>query len=59
MQKPNYLPLILLLIVSVLGILQPAVPTQIVTEGINAGDTAWMLVATALVLIMTPGLAYF
>ncbi|MBC8155739.1 MAG: ammonium transporter [Bacteroidetes bacterium] len=59
MQKPNYLPLILLLAVSVLGILQPAVPTQIVTEGINAGDTAWMLVATALVLLMTPGLAYF
>ncbi len=59
MQKPNYLPLILLLGVSVLGILQPSVPTQIVTEGINAGDTAWMLVATALVLLMTPGLAYF
>ncbi len=59
MQKPNYLPIILLLAVSLLGILQPAVPTQIVTEGINAGDTAWMLVATALVLIMTPGLAYF
>lgn len=59
MQKPNYLPLILLLAVSVLGIIQPAVPTQIVTEGINAGDTAWMLVATALVLLMTPGLAYF
>jgi len=35
------------------------VPTQIVTEGINSGDTAWMLVATALVLLMTPGLAYF
>jgi ammonium transporter, Amt family len=26
---------------------------------INAGDTAWMLVATALVLFMTPGLALF
>lgn len=59
MQKPNYLPLILLLGISVLGILQPSVPTQIVTEGINSGDTAWMLVATALVLLMTPGLAYF
>ena len=59
MQKPNYLPLILLVGVSLLGILQPSVPTQIVTEGINAGDTAWMLVATALVLLMTPGLAYF
>jgi Amt family ammonium transporter len=26
---------------------------------VNAGDTAWMLVATALVLLMTPGLAFF
>lgn len=59
MKKPSYLPLALLLLVSVLGILYPSVPTQIVTEGINSGDTAWMLMATALVLLMTPGLAYF
>lgn len=26
---------------------------------INSGDTAWMLVSTALVLVMTPGLAFF
>ena len=26
---------------------------------INAGDTAWVLTATALVLFMTPGLAFF
>ena len=26
---------------------------------INTGDTAWMLVATALVMVMTPGLAFF
>ncbi len=25
----------------------------------NAGDTAWMLVSTALVMLMTPGLAFF
>jgi len=61
MQKRSYLPLLVLLLVSVLGILPQfsAVPTQIVTEGIDSGDTAWMLVATALVLLMTPGLAYF
>jgi Amt family ammonium transporter len=28
-------------------------------EGINAGNTAWLLAASALVLIMTPGLAFF
>ncbi len=26
---------------------------------LNSGDTAWMLVSTALVLLMTPGLAFF
>lgn len=29
------------------------------TLPINGGDTAWMLVSTALVLLMTPGLAFF
>ena len=28
-------------------------------EGTNGGDTAWMLTATALVLLMTPALAFF
>ena len=55
----RYIPLALLLIISVMGILIPSVPTQIVTEGIDTGDTAWMLVSSALVLLMTPGLAYF
>lgn len=59
MQKPSYLPFAILLLVSIMGVLMPSVPTQIVTEGINSGDTAWMLVASALVLLMTPGLAYF
>ena len=59
MQKPALIPLVLLLVISVWAVLSPSVPTQIVTEGINTGDTAWMLMATALVLLMTPGLAYF
>lgn len=33
--------------------LAAAIPT------INTGDTAWMLISTALVLLMTPGLAFF
>jgi Amt family ammonium transporter len=28
-------------------------------QGINAGDTAWVLISTALVLVMTPALAFF
>src|SRR3954465_5150923 len=34
--------------------------TRVMTmTGINAADTAWMLVATALVLVMTPALGFF
>ncbi len=58
MKKP-VIYLILLIAISVLALFMPAVPTTIVTEGINSGDVAWMLAATALVLLMTPGLAYF
>ncbi len=57
--KKSVLPLILLFAVSLLAVFKPAVPTTLVTEGINSGDVAWMLTATALVLLMTPGLAYF
>jgi ammonium transporter, Amt family len=57
--KKALVPFILLLAVSVLALFVPAVPTTIVTDGINSGDVAWMLAATALVLLMTPGLAYF
>jgi ammonium transporter, Amt family len=28
-------------------------------SAINAGDTAWLLLSTALVMLMTPGLAFF
>ena len=51
MEKRNYVPLIILLVISLLGAFVPSLPTKIVTEGINAGDTAWMLVSSALVLL--------
>jgi Amt family ammonium transporter len=57
--KKSVIFLVLLIAVSVLALFIPAVPKQIVTEGIVAGDVAWMLAATALVFLMTPGLAYF
>jgi Amt family ammonium transporter len=52
-------PLIVLLIVTALALFTPGVPTSIVTEGLDTGDTAWVIVAAAFVLLMTPGLAYF
>ncbi|HRI79113.1 MAG TPA: ammonium transporter [Cyclobacteriaceae bacterium] len=57
--KKSVLYLALLLAVSVMALFMPAVPGTIPTEGINSGDVAWMLAATALVLLMTPGLAFF
>jgi Amt family ammonium transporter len=36
-----------------------AAATQTARTAINAGDTAWMLIATALVLMMTPALGLF
>ena len=36
----------------------PITPTA-VTSAISAGDTTWILIASALVMLMTPGLAFF
>lgn len=53
-------PFITLVLVVLLSLIFPGFPNVGTETGdINAGDTAWMLMATALVLIMTPGLAYF
>lgn len=53
-------PFVLLLLVVILSLIFPGLPDGIIsTENISGSDTAWMLMATALVLIMTPGLAYF
>lgn len=43
----------------VLCLLFPSLPGNIHNESINSADTGWMLASTALVLIMTPGLAFF
>lgn len=51
--------LAILLLVSLVGAFLP-VSTQSITGGpVNTADVAWMLTATALVLLMTPGLSFF
>src|SRR4030081_1146499 len=52
-------PFLLLAAVSVAAVIfRPAPP--VVTGGpVNSGDVAWMLTASALVLLMTPGLSFF
>jgi Amt family ammonium transporter len=47
------LPLPLLVLLSGAALAQAEAPT------LDTGDTAWMLVAASLVLLMTPGLAFF
>jgi ammonium transporter, Amt family len=59
-RKYYIVPFILMLVVAGMGIFYPT-STETLNAGdpINQADTAWMLVASALVLIMTPGLGFF
>ena len=53
----KFAPFVLLLIVAVLALFVPQLPSYV--GEYSAADIAWILVATALVFIMTPGLAFF
>src|SRR5690606_3854686 len=57
--KKSLIFLVLLVTRSVQAVFMPAFPTQFNNEGIDPGDVAWMLCAAALVMLMTPGLAFF
>lgn len=52
-------PFILLALLALASIFVPAAPDFAGTDKYNAADTTWILVATALVFLMTPGLAFF
>src|SRR5262249_50667139 len=56
------LPFVLLALVALGALFIPSAPAA--TQGaapapLNSGDTAWMLTAAAMVLLMTPGLSFF
>jgi ammonium transporter, Amt family len=53
------LPFLLVAAVSVAGVLYRSAPQAVTGGPISAGDVAWMLTATGLVLLMTPGLSFF
>jgi ammonium transporter, Amt family len=55
----KFIPISFLLIISALCLVFPSIDVAHVNSHIDAADTAWMLSATGLVLIMTPGLAFF
>lgn len=52
-------PFTLLSIVALASIFAPSLPLFVDDGKYNAADIAWILVATALVFLMTPGLAFF
>ena len=51
--------IILLCLLALTGVSFAEVQTAPAPQKIDSGDTAWMLVSTALVMLMTPGLAFF
>ncbi len=56
----TWIPFGILVLFCAFALLPSLQPTQSVQmDGLNLADTAWMLTATGLVLIMTPGLAFF
>src|SRR6202171_3362397 len=52
-------PFLLVAAVSVLALMFRPAPQAVTGGPSNAGDVAWMLTASALVLLMTPGLSFF
>lgn len=59
MKKSSPIPFILLATFSIIGIFIPLVADFDGSKVYNSGDAAWMLISTALVLLMTPGLSFF
>ncbi|MEO5907805.1 MAG: ammonia channel protein, partial [Ginsengibacter sp.] len=55
----NAAPFVLLIIVAILSLFVPSLSTFNDFGKYNSADIAWILVATALVFLMTPGLAFF
>ena len=52
-------PFALLAVIAVVAAFVPSLPAFADVSVYNGADTAWLIVATALVFLMTPGLAFF
>jgi Amt family ammonium transporter len=55
----RFLPFLILVTVAVISIFIPSLPSIVDESKYNQADTTWILVATALVFIMTPALGFF
>lgn len=62
MKKINlqrYIPFLVLMVVAIIALFVPSLTIFDDAGKYNSADIAWILVATALVFLMTPGLAFF
>src|SRR3954464_16006426 len=60
MKRATAIPFILLVVVALAALFVKGQPSSVPTgDPINSGDVAWMLTASALVLLMTPGPSFF
>src|ERR1044071_8097116 len=59
MKKSSPIPFLILGIFSVIGIFVPLFFVFVGLKTYNFADVAWMLISSALVLLMTPGLSFF
>ncbi len=58
-QVKQVAPFMILLIIAAIALFIPSFPHYADEANYNSADIAWILVATALVFLMTPGLAFF
>ena len=60
MKRSTPVPFVILVLVTLFALFLPPQTGPIAAgDPINSGDVAWMLTASALVLLMTPGLSFF
>ena len=60
MKRATPVPFILLVVLALAALFLKGRPSAGPAGGpINSGDVAWMITASALVLLMTPGLSFF
>ena len=55
----KYAPFLVLMLIAIGALFIPSLPAFADTSKYNSADIGWIIVATALVFLMTPGLAFF
>ena len=55
----KYAPFIVLMLIAIGALFVPSLPAFADASNYNSADIGWIIVATALVFLMTPGLAFF